>query len=62
MSLGWFVFIIGFALVLYGGGVLLKDRLLEWAQKMSSVKLVALVCIILGAFMIYTAAFLLWMT
>lgn len=60
MSPQWFIIVFGIVLILYGGGVLFKDRLLEWARKKDSVKLVAIASVIVGAFMIYTGVFILW--
>lgn len=61
MSSGWFWFIIGLLLIFYGGGVLLNHKILAWVRKVSSVKLLAILCIILGAFAIYTAVVILRM-
>lgn len=59
MTQGWFTLVVGILLLLWGGGVLLKERLLAWCTKKQSAKLLGIVNVVVGAFLIYIAAVLL---
>ena len=56
MTNGVFTLLVGLAVLIWGGGTVINDKWLNWSRK--SLKLIALVNVIIGAFLIYIAVVL----
>ena len=46
-----FTLLVGLAVLVWGGGTVINDKWLAWSKK--SLKLIALVSVIIGAFLVY---------
>jgi len=53
MTNGVFTLFVGLAVLMWGGGMVMKDKWLAWSKK--SLKLIALLSVIMGAFLSYIA-------
>lgn len=57
MTNAWFTLIVGLIVCIWGGAALFREKILAWSK--ASIKLIALVGVIFGAYLIYVAISLL---